>query len=256
MSITGEPDGDPVKIGVPMCDLVCALYGALAVVSALRVRDETQEGQYIDVSLFEAGVSFAVWEAGKYFATGEIPKPLGSAHQSTAPYQAIRSADGFFTVGATSPPNWRAFCKALGLDRLTDDERYQDNAGRHHHREGLIQVIESVTKTQPTSHWIGLLEVAGVPCSPIQDYGEVFADEQLVSRNFFWDAPHPILGNVRQLGSPMRFSKSVTRRDKAGPMFGEHSSSILSELGYSKDRIDDLLARHVIKGPGATASGA
>src|SRR5207248_7002440 len=121
MSITGEPDGDPVKIGVPMCDLVCALYGALAAVSALRVRDRTGQGQFIDVSLLEAGVSFAVWEAARYWATGEIPKPLGSAHQNNAPYQAVKAADGYFTLGATSRRNWEAFCQALGLEEVLDD---------------------------------------------------------------------------------------------------------------------------------------
>src|SRR5260370_6714590 len=126
MSITGTAGGDPVKVGVPLCDLVCALYGALAAVSALYARRETGLGQFIDVSLLEAGVSFAIWEAGKFFATGEIPRPLGSAHQSNAPYQAFRSADGWLTIGATTPPNWNAFCRALGLERLLDDSRYAD----------------------------------------------------------------------------------------------------------------------------------
>src|SRR4051812_42413506 len=119
MSITGEEGGRaPVKVGVPVTDLVCALYGALAAVSALRVRERTGRGQFIDVCLFEAGVSLAVWEAGRYFATGEIPRALGSAHQTSAPYQALRASDGFFTVGATSTPNWRALCAALGLQHL------------------------------------------------------------------------------------------------------------------------------------------
>ncbi|MBO0682457.1 MAG: CoA transferase, partial [Candidatus Dormibacteraeota bacterium] len=124
MSITGTPDGDPVKVGVPVCDLVCALYGALAAVSALRARERTGRGQYIDVCLLEAGVSLAVWEAGRYFATGEVPRPLGSAHQANAPYQAVRSSDGWFTIGAASGRNWVAFCGALGLERLLDDPRY------------------------------------------------------------------------------------------------------------------------------------
>src|SRR5215831_15227959 len=116
MSITGMPDGDPVKVGVPVCDLVCALYGALAAVSALRVREHTGRGQYIDVCLYEAGVSLAVWEAGRYFATGEVPAPLGSAHQNNAPYQAVRAADGWFTVGAATTRTWDLFCAAMGLE--------------------------------------------------------------------------------------------------------------------------------------------
>src|SRR6202140_359103 len=145
MSITGTPGGEPVKIGVPMCDLVCALYGALAAVGALYERRQTGKGQYIDVSLLESGVSFAIWEAGLFFATGEIPQPSGSAHQNAAPYQAFRASDGWLTIGATTKYNWTAMCKALGLDKLLEDSRYADANLRHEHREALVASIEAVT---------------------------------------------------------------------------------------------------------------
>src|SRR5438105_7496118 len=124
ISITGEPNGNPVKVGVPICDLVCALYGTIGALAALRVREQTGRGQFVDVSLFESGVSLAVWEAGRYFATGEIPKPLGSAHQTSAPYQAMRASDGFFTLGATSARNWEACCDVFGLSHLKTDPRF------------------------------------------------------------------------------------------------------------------------------------
>jgi crotonobetainyl-CoA:carnitine CoA-transferase CaiB-like acyl-CoA transferase len=254
MSITGTPGGDPVKVGVPVTDLVCALYGALAAVSALYARRETGLGQYIDVSLLEAGVSLAIWEAGKFFATGEIPRPLGSAHQSNAPYQAFRSADGWLTIGATTPPNWKAFCKALGLERLLDDSRYADTSLRYRHRDSLIPVLEDVIVKQPTAHWLAVLEDAGVPCAPIEDFGEVFNDAHLNARNYFWDAPHPKLGPVRQLGSPMRFSETPVRRDKAGPLLGEDSAALLAELGYAPAEIEMLLARRVAAGPAQPVS--
>ena len=249
MSITGMPGGDPVKVGVPVCDLVCALYGALAAVSALRARDRTGQGQYIDVSLLEAGVSLGVWEAGKYFATGEVPRPLGSAHQINAPYQAVRAADGWFTIGATSTRNWAAFCKGMGLERLMADPRYADTNTRYANREALIDEIEDLTRTRPMAHWIALLEDAGVPCAPIQDYGQVFTDQHLLARDFFWEAPHPTLGSVRQLGSPMRFSKTPVRRDKAGPLFGEDSETVVGSLGYSAEEVAALVADAVIKTP-------
>jgi crotonobetainyl-CoA:carnitine CoA-transferase CaiB-like acyl-CoA transferase len=249
MSITGMPGGDPVKVGVPVCDLVCALYGALAAVSALRARERTGRGQHIDVSLFEAGVSLGVWEAGKYFATGEIPRPLGSAHQINAPYQAVRSADGWFTIGATSTRNWAAFCAAMGLERLMDDPRYVETNARHRNRAELIAEIEDLTATRPTAHWIALLEAAGVPCAPIQDYRQVFNDPHLLAREYFWEAPHPTLGSVRQLGSPMRFSETPARRDKAGPRFGEDSTAVLEELGYSEDEVAALVRDDVIRTP-------
>ena len=249
MSITGMPGGDPVKVGVPVCDLVCALYGALAAVSALYARRETGLGQFIDVSLLEAGVSLAIWEAGKFFATGEIPRPQGSAHQSNAPYQAFASADGWLTIGATTPRNWEAFCRAAGLERLLEDPRYRDTSLRYRHRDTLIPVIEQVIATRPTADWLALLEGAGVPCAPIEDFGEVFTDPHLNARHYFWDAPHPKLGPVRQLGSPMRFSDTPVRRQNAGPLLGEDSSALLSELGYRPAEIEKLLASRVTAGP-------
>ena len=232
MSITGTPGGELVKVGVPVCDLVCALYGALAAVAALYSRDDDGEGQYIDVSLLEAGVSLAIWEAGSFFATGAIPRPSGSAHQSAAPYQAFRAADGWLTIGATTPPNWKALCRALGLESLLEDERYGDASRRHRNREALATTIESVTSTRPTEHWLALLGEAGVPCAPILDFGQVFTDPHLLAREYFWDAPHKKVGLVRQLGSPMRFSRTPVRRDTAGPVLGEDSADLLAELGY------------------------
>ncbi len=247
MSITGTAGGDPVKVGVPVCDLVCALYGALAAVAALYARRSDGQGQFIDVSLLEAGVSLAIWEAGRFFATGEIPKPSGSAHQSAAPYQAFRSADGWLTIGATTKFNWMALCRALGLEGLLDDDRYVDASTRHHNRVALADTIESVTVTRPTAHWLAVLGDAGVPCAPIQDFGQVFTDPHLLARNYFWDGPHRTAGRVRQLGSPMRFSRTSVRRDTAGPLLGEDSAELLAELGYGPVDVRDLIEKRVVK---------
>lgn len=249
MSVTGTPDGDPVKVGVPICDLVCALYGALAAVSALHARRESGAGQFIDVSLLEAGVSFAIWEAGLFFATGQIPKPSGSAHQNAAPYQAFRAADGWLTIGATTKFNWTAMCKALGLARLLEDSRYADANQRHQHREALATSIEEVTMTKPAAHWLDLLDQAGVPCAPLQDFGQVFTDPHLLARDYFWDAPHATAGTVRQLGSPMRFSRTPARRDRAAPLLGEDSAAVLAELGYGAAQVKKMVEQHVVGEP-------
>jgi crotonobetainyl-CoA:carnitine CoA-transferase CaiB-like acyl-CoA transferase len=246
MSITGEPGGDPVKVGVPVTDLVCALYGALSCLAALRARERDGSGQLIDVSLFEAGVSLAVWEAGRYFGSGEVPGPLGSAHQSSAPYQAFQASDGWFTLGATSPRNWHALCGVLETPDLEADERFRDNASRHRNRGQLAELIEQVTRRRPARHWLDRLQAAGVPCGAIQDYGQVFADPHLAARDFFWDAPHSSLGPVRQLGSPMRLSATPVRRRSAGPLLGEHSAEILRELGRPEEEIARLAAEGVI----------
>jgi crotonobetainyl-CoA:carnitine CoA-transferase CaiB-like acyl-CoA transferase len=255
MSITGAPGGDPVKVGVPVCDLVCALYGALAAVSALYARRETGLGQLIDVSLYEAGVSLAIWEAGRYFATGEIPRPLGSAHQSNAPYQAFRAADGWLTIGATTKHNWTALCRALDLESLLADNRYRDTNLRHANRESLAATIEEVTVTKTTAHWIAVLDKAGVPCAPIQDFGQVFNDPHLNARDYFWDAPHATAGKIRQLGSPMRLSRTPVRRDHAAPLLGQDSGALLAELGYAPAEIGRLVDAEVVKSPAEAVSG-
>jgi formyl-CoA transferase len=240
MSITGAPDGDPVKVGVPICDLTCGLYAALAAVSALRARELTGAGQFVDLSLYEAGVSLAIWEAGRYFATGEVGGPLGSAHQSTAPYQAVRTADGWCTVGAISPKTWASLCEALGLDDLLADERYADAHDRHTLRDELIPAIETVTRTRATADVVAALERVGVPCAPIADYAQVFTDGHLTGRGFFWDGEHPAMGKVRQLGSPMRFSATPARRAAAGPPLGADTTAVLRDLGYTDAEIARL----------------
>jgi crotonobetainyl-CoA:carnitine CoA-transferase CaiB-like acyl-CoA transferase len=239
MSVTGFPDHEPAKVGVPICDLVCALYLALSVTAALRERDQSGEGQHIDVSLLESGVSFAVWEAGMYFADGTVPRPHGSAHQNNAPYQAVRTADGHVTIGATTPKNWAAFCHTLGLDDLLTDPRYVDAYSRRQHREELVEAIEKITTTRTARSLVGDLELAGVPCAPILDYAQVFTDETLRQRDFFWDAPHPTLGPVEQLGSPMRFSRTPVRRAHAGPPLGDSTAKVLSEFSRVDRRGDE-----------------
>lgn len=250
MSITGTPGGEPVKVGVPVCDLVCGLYLALAVTAALRERDRTGAGQSIDVSLFEAGVSLAVWEAGKYFATGEVGGPLGSAHQSQAPYQAFRTADGWVTIGANTPNTWAGLCRTLDMTEELADERYADATRRHARRGELLDVIESRTRTRTAAELLAALGEAGVPCAPINDYGQVFTDDHLTARDFFWDAPHPVLGPVRQIGSPMRLSRSPAVRGVAGPPLGADTRAVLTRHGVPAEVVD------AVAGPAGTPDTA
>ena len=248
MSITGEPNGNPVKVGVPICDLVCALYGTIGALAALRVREKTGRGQFIDVSLFEAGVSLEVWEAGRYFATGEVPGPLGSAHQAAAPYQAIRAADGYLTIGATTPRNWRSLCEVLDHPEWADEERFKDNPSRHARRDVLIPMIEEVTSRQPRAHWVSMLQQAGVPCAEIQTYDQVFHDRHLQARQFFWKGRHPKVGDVEQIGSPIHLSETPVREWRAGPALGEHTSEVLRALGRTEAEIAELKTKGVLGG--------
>ena len=242
MSITGFPDSPPAKVGVPICDLTSALYVALAVTAARVERDRSGQGQHIDVSLFESGVSYAVWEAAAYFTEGRIGRPNGSAHQNQAPYQAVHSADGFVTVGANTPRNWERFCRALGLDDLLEDPRFTRSYDRLTHREALIALTEDKTGQLTTDEVVGLLNEAGVPCAPISDYGEVFTDDHLLARDFYWDSAHPVAGTVRQIGSPMRMSRTPARRGPAGPSLGA-DNAVLDDLGFTAEELAALKGR-------------
>ncbi|WP_190812942.1 CaiB/BaiF CoA transferase family protein [Saccharopolyspora pogona] len=247
MSVTGFPGGEPVKAGVPLCDIGCAMYGAIAVLAALNHRNRTGEGQFIDVSLYETGVAFAIWEFAKHSATGEIPAPQGSAHQTAAPYQAIRASDGWFTVGAATPKTWLAFCHGVGMTELIDDERFASNDDRMRNRCELIAAIEERTRTQPRTHWLNLFDEVGVPAAPIHDYGQVFSDEHLVVRDFFWESTTRDGTPVRQMGSPMRLSRTPTVRRTPGPGLGDLTGAVLSGLGYTEADIARLDADGVVR---------
>lgn len=242
MSVTGEPDRPPVKVGVPAVDLTSALYAAFAIVTAVIARQRTGRGQLIDLSLLESGVSLAIWESGVYLTTGEVPGPLGSAHRVTAPYQAFRTTDGYIAIGATTPPTWAAFCATAGLEHLRDDPRWSEATKRREHATELASIIEGVTVLRTTADWLAALSAVGVPCGRINDLAAVFADPHLIERGLFVDLPHPILGTVRAIGSPLHLSDTPPVMRRAAPLLGEHTREVLREAGLSEPEIDRLLA--------------
>lgn len=235
MSITGFPDQPPAKVGVPISDLSTALYVALGIVSALYERRESGMGQYLDVSLFESAVSLAVWEAGGYFGAGAVSGPNGSAHQAQAPYQAIEVGDGFVTIGANTPATWTRFCSAFDLADLENHPRYAEPALRFANREALIAVIEDRLRHRTIAEVVEEMNRVGVPAAPINDYEQVFTDDHLQQRNFFWTSRHPRLGEVTQLGNPMRFSRSRMTEGPAGPSLGADTERVLVEFADSAD---------------------
>jgi formyl-CoA transferase len=246
MSITGEPGRPPVKVGVPVADLAAALFGASAIIAALYVRDRTGEGQQIDVSLFESAIALQAWETSGYFATGQVPERLGSGHRVSAPYQAFRTADGYITVGATTPRNWSAFCAAMGLEHLEDDERFAVVSARRAHFQELAALIEELTTTLPSDHWYRLLETAGVPCGVLNTLDQVLDDEHVRARGFVVDLPHSKVGHVRATGSPVRLSRTPVRLERAGPLLGEHTEEVLRSLRVSPEEIEELTRTEVV----------
>ncbi len=255
MSITGEPGRPPVKVGVPVADLTAALFAANAIQAALLARERTGLGQYIDISLLEAAVALEVWETASFFATGEVPGPLGSAHRVSAPYQAFKTADGYITIGATTVRHWTIFCQVLGLEHLEKDPRFATLAARKANEKVLAELIEAVTQTQTSEYWYRRFEEAGIPCGIINTIDRVAADEHLQARGFIVDLPHPTLGRVRATGSPIHFSRTPVRLGRAGPLLGEHNAEVLGELGFGPDEIARLEAEGVI-GSTPVRSGA
>ncbi|MCQ9367127.1 CoA transferase [Brevibacterium sp. 91QC2O2] len=230
MSITGFPDMPPAKVGVPICDLTTALYATIGILSALYERKTSGQGQYIDVSLFESAVSLAVWEAGAYYGNGSVPTANGSAHQALAPYQAVQAKDGYVTIGANTQGNWERFCTTFDFADLADDPDFVDPPTRMTNRTRLISIIEQRLQDRTVQEVVDALNEAGVPVGPISKYDQVFTDEHLASRDYFWTAPHAKLGDVEQLGNPINLSRSGTVRSKAGPMLGEHNVPLAEEF--------------------------
>jgi formyl-CoA transferase len=240
MSVTGQPDGPPVKAGVPLTDLGAGLFALVGVLAALESRRRTGVGQHVDTSLVDAGVALSVWEATEYFSGRGVPAALGSAHRMNAPYQAIRCADGYITLGAANDRLFARLCDALAHPEWTAMPEFADNAGRVRHRAKLASLIESITTLQPCRYWLARLDAAEIPCGPINDYARTLADPQVLAREMVLETDHPTLGRQRVLGSPIKMSGTPADATRRAPLLGEHARDILVDAGYSDDEIAAL----------------
>jgi formyl-CoA transferase len=250
MSITGQPDGAPVKCGVPVADLTTGLYAALSIVTALFARTRTGVGQYIDLSLYECALSLEVWESALYWATGEVSGPLGSRHRASAPYQAFECTDGYITIGATTPANWANGCHVLGLEELVEDARFATAAARKANEAELAALIEAVTVTRPRAAWQAELEAAGVPCGPIARMDEVLTGEQTLARGMVAEVEHPTAGRHPLLGSAIHISPGAPRRPSPAPLLGEHSRDVLALADLTPAEVERLIAGGVVQAAG------
>jgi formyl-CoA transferase len=240
MSITGEPGRPPVKAGIPLTDLGAALFALAGVLAALHHRTSTGIGQYVDTSLVEAGVALSVWEATEYFSGPGVPAPMGSAHRMSAPYQAIRCADGYVTIGANTDRLFQRLCGVLGHPEWGEAADFANNGSRVNNRTKLAALIESVMILEPCRHWLSRLDAADIPCGPINTYAQVFADPQIAARDMVLETDHPVLGPLRTLGSPIKLSATPADANRRAPLLGEHTHEILTELGLSDDDIAAL----------------
>jgi crotonobetainyl-CoA:carnitine CoA-transferase CaiB-like acyl-CoA transferase len=248
MSVTGRPDGDdPVKCGIPVTDLGAGLFAVYGILSALLARERTGEGQHVDTSLFEAGLGLSVWEATEHFYTGRVPKPTGSAHRLSAPYQAFRTSDGHITVGADGDRHWPLFCAELGVPELADDPRFATNADRLRHLPELVPLIEERTLRHSRDHWLERLERLGIPAGPINSVPEALADPQAVAREMVVELEHPRAGRIRALGPVVKLSGTPATIRRTAPALGEHTTEVLGEVGIDAERVDALRAEGAVQ---------
>jgi len=236
MSVTGEPDGDPVKVGYPVTDLGAGMYAALGILAAFIARSQTGKGQLVDTSLLEAGLSWATLPATAMFADGEVPSRLGSASAQNAPYQGFETRDGYITLGTGNDELWRRLCEALSLTGLLQDPRFQDNASRVKNQKDLANAIAPVIRSMDTGDCLALLKGVGIPCGPIYDLAEALSDPQAISRDMVVEYEHPVAGTIKSVGFPIKFS-DVEFTISPPPQLGEHNWEVLSSLGYSDEEV-------------------
>ncbi len=247
MSITGDPEGEPEKIGVAVTDIGAGMWAAFAVMSALYRREQDGEGQYIDISMLDAQVAWLTYQAGFYFAYGRPPGRLGKAHPTLVPYQAFMAKDGkYFNVAVGSERLWERFCQAVKREDLKDHPDYATNGVRVENRAVLAPLLQEYFLTRDADDWVVDLQANSVPAGPINDLADVFADPQVLHRDMFLEIPHPILGSIKQTGLPIKFSRTPGGLDQHPPLLGEHNQAILKDLGYSESDIEELVTRSVI----------
>ena len=248
MSITGEPDGPPVKIGVAWIDVLTGLTAAVGILAALREREVSGRGQHLDLALFDVGVAALVNQAQAYLMSGVVPQRMGSAHPQIVPYQAFEAADKWFILAVGNDGQYQRLTEAIGRPDLWEDERFKTNAGRVEHRRELVPLLAEIFRSRPRSEWLEVLRQAGVPVTPVNNVGEALADPQAEARGLLWRVEHPRLGETPLLASPLQhMSRTPARPAAPPPLLGQHTSEVLqSTLGMSEDEIRSLVEAGVL----------
>ena len=246
MSITGEADGGPVRIGPPVADFGAAFLGTIAILAALRAREQTGTGQKIDLSLMSASFALmANYAAGVLNTDEDVPR-LGSAHPQIVPYQAFATSDGYVTIGIINKKFWVRFCELLGVPELANDERFRRNRDRIANRTTLVPMIEERIVAESTEHWLRVLEEADIPCAPVASLREALDHEQSIVNGQVQTLEHPRLGPMRCLGLPYELSDTPGSIRLAPPEHGEHTAAVLADLGYSGEELASLKEAGVV----------
>ena len=241
MSITGEPGGDPEKVGVAISDITAGLYCAIGILAALKHRDQTGEGQRVHVSLLGSQVAWLANQASNYLNGGLEPTRMGNAHPNIVPYQVFHAADEPFVLAVANEAIWQRFCVEIGRVDLAQDPRFETNADRVANRSALTDVLARVFAEQPRATWLATLDAAGVPSGPINTVAQVFADEQVRALGLVEEITHPTAGVVRLPRAPFDLDKTPAETRRHPPLRGEHTGDVLRELGYSGEEVDSLM---------------
>ncbi|MEI6611713.1 CaiB/BaiF CoA-transferase family protein [Polynucleobacter sp.] len=251
MSVTGEAEdfegASPQKSGVAIADIFTGMYASTAILAAIVHRDRSGEGQYIDMSLLDTQIAVMANVSSAYLTSGEIPKRWGNASAIIVPYQTFPTSDGWMIVGAGNDGQYRHFVTVGGEAHLADNPLYFTNPLRVQHRKQLIPLLEQMTRKKTKGAWIALLEKANVPCGPINNFKEVFENEQVIARNVQIEVPHPTAGNMKLVASPMKLSKTPTEVRMAPPTLGQHTNEVLHDrLNFNSETIEELRRKGII----------
>ena len=247
ISITGEPDRPPVRVGTSIGDITSALFSAIGILSALRHRDQTGEGQLIDVGMLDCQVAILENAMVRYFSTGDIPRPLGRRHPAITPFEVFESADGYVVIAIGNNELWRKFCEHVGHSELIDDDRFNTNALRTENHESLFPILAEIMCRRTTDVWVEALEAIGVPCGPVNTVDKVANDPQVLARDMIAEVEHNTTGTVQIPGIPIKLSETPGQVDAPAPNLGEHTSEVLIDLlGLGAEEVNQLKQNGIV----------
>ena len=238
MSVTGDPDGEPMRAGYAVTDLAAGLHAAVGILVALRERDRTGEGRWVRTSLLEAAIGLLDFQAARYTVDGEVPGRVGNHHPTLVPMGTFATADGFVNVAAIDGRIWREFARVLELPVLLEDPRFADIDRRSEHREELNALVADRLRTRTTAEWIADLEAAAVPAGPVNDVAEVFADAQVQHLAMAQPVEHPEMGELRLIANAATLAGIPRALRTAAPAAGEHTLEVLADLGLTADEVE------------------
>ncbi|PWW20771.1 crotonobetainyl-CoA:carnitine CoA-transferase CaiB-like acyl-CoA transferase [Cytobacillus oceanisediminis] len=246
MSITGEPDGSPMKVGVAIADVLTGLYTCIGILSALHHHTQTGEGQEIDISLLDCQVSSLINVASNYLCSGVIPGRLGNQHPNIVPYQVFSAMDGELVVAVGNDEQFKRFAAALGRPVLAEMDEFIHNENRIENKTKLIPICEELLSKKTKQEWKEILDAAGIPNGPINTVREMFDDPQIKAREMVVEMDHPLIKDLKLTGSPIKLSKSPVKMRHHPPLYGEHTEAVLEQIGYQPDEIKKFKQNKII----------